>query len=147
MEISSKPKLVEAARTLALSYELVQHNTTTFIPAHWESLDKGPTQEPKDQVWLPMTRQDKRRMANQVSRLLFTTDSEITNFELMLRQFATELDHIEPQLLVKTTTGLKVIDGSGELVDPPGTFIPNYIKPVLSEDPAAKAQVFDVIAG
>ena len=35
LEISSKAKLVEAARTLALSYELVQHNTTTFIPAHW----------------------------------------------------------------------------------------------------------------
>lgn len=147
LEISSKAKLVEAARTLALSYELVQHNTTTFIPAHWESLDKGPTQDPKDQVWLPMTRQDKRRMANQVSRLLFTTDSEITNFELMLRQFATEPDHIDPQLLVKTTTGLKVIDGSGELVDPPGTFIPNYIKPVLNKDPDAKAQVFDVISG
>ena len=74
MEIASKQKLAEAAKTLARSYELIQHNTTTFIPAHWDTLDLGPCMPTTDRVWLPLTRRDKQRMANKVSNVIFTND-------------------------------------------------------------------------
>ena len=147
MEIASKQKLAEAAKTLARSYELIQHNTTTFIPAHWDTLDLGPCMPTTDRVWLPLTRRDKQRMANKVSNVLFTNDSEITNFDIMLRQFAEEATVSSPKILIRTEQGLRVLDEDGVLVPPTGDFQANYIKHVLNEDTGDKAEVFGVIAG
>lgn len=146
LELSSKATLARAARTVAESYELVQHGSHTFIPCHWLTEAIGPLPA-AERIWQPLTRNDKRRLANQTQNILFATDSELTNFDLMLRQFAIEDESVIQHLLVRTEDGLKMLDETGTLVEPTGQFCPNVLKPVLNTDEAAKAEVFDVIKG
>ena len=146
LELSSKATLARAARTVAESYELVQHGSHTFIPCHWLTEAIGPLPA-SERIWQPLTRNDKRRLANQTQNILFATDSELTNFDLMLRQFAIEDESVIQHLLVRTEDGLKMLDETGTLVEPTGQFCPNVLKPVLNTDEAAKAEVFDVIKG
>ena len=146
LELSSKATLARAARTVAESYELVQHGSHTFIPCHWLTEAIGPLPA-AERIWQPLTRNDKRRLANQTQNILFATDSELTNFDLMLRQFAIEDESVIQHLLVRTEDGLKMLDETGTLVEPTGQFCPNVLKPVLNTDEVAKAEVFDVIKG
>ena len=146
LELSSKATLARAARTVAESYELVQHGSHTFIPCHWLTEAIGPLPA-SERIWQPLTRNDKRRLANQTQNILFATDSELTNFDLMLRQFAIEDESVIQHLLVRTEDGLKMLDETGTLVEPTGQFCPNVLKPVLNTDEAAKAEVLDVIKG
>ena len=146
LELSSKATLARAARTVAESYELVQHGSHTFIPCHWLTEAIGPLPA-SERIWQPLTRNDKRRLANQTQNILFATDSELTNFDLMLRQFAIEDESVIQHLLVRTEDGLKMLDETGTLVEPTGQFCPNVLKPVLNTEEAAKAGVFDVIKG
>ena len=146
LELSSKATLARAARTVAESYELVQHGSHTFIPCHWLTEAIGPLPA-AERIWQPLTRNDKRRLANQTQNILFATDSELTNFDLMLRQYAVEDESVIQHLLVRTEDGLKMLDETGTLVEPTGQFCPNVLKPVLNTDEAAKAGVFDVIKG
>ena len=146
LELSSKATLARAARTVAESYELVQHGSHTFIPCHWLTEAIGPLPA-AERIWQPLTRNDKRRLANQTQNILFATDSELTNFDLMLRQFAIEDESVIQHLLVRTEDGLKMLDETGTLVEPTGQFCPNVLKPVLNTEEAAKAEVFDVIKG
>ena len=146
LELSSKATLARAARTVAESYELVQHGSHTFIPCHWLTEAIGPLPA-AERIWQPLTRNDKRRLANQTQNILFATDSELTNFDLMLRQYAVEDESVIQHLLVRTEDGLKMLDETGTLVEPTGQFCPNVLKPVLNTDEAAKAEVFDVIKG
>lgn len=145
LELTSKPAMAAAAKTLAQSYELVQHNSVTYIPTNWRTLEKGPC-GPEDCIWLPLSRQDKRRMANNLSNILFANDSEITNFDLMLRQFAREDDQAVTRLLIKTEDGLRVLDESGQLIPPDGAFLPNFIKPQLNPEEELKKEVRGVIS-
>ena len=146
LELSSKATLARAARTVAESYELVQHGSHTFIPCHWLTEAIGPLPA-AERIWQPLTRNDKRRLANQTQNILFATDSELTNFDLMLRQYAVEDESVIQHLLVRTEDGLKMLDETGTLVEPTGQFCPNVLKPVLNTDEAAKAGVLDVIKG
>ena len=146
MEPTTKHALALAAKTLAQSYDLVLHGTDTYIPVDIITGEKGPTNADSC-IWLPLTRQDKRKMGNALSNILFTSDSELTNFDLMLKQYATENEDPVTRLLVKTEDGLRVLDETGQLIEPDGTFLPNFISPVLNEDPGDKAKVFEVISG
>lgn len=143
---ASKNSLASAAQTLAESYELVQHNSTTYIPAHWQTEAIGP-QPINERIWLPLSRQDKRRLANNCSNLLFCNDSELSNFDLMLRQYAREELTAVNSLLVRTPAGLYQLNELGQLVEPDGGFHPNVLQPMLNEDPAVKAEVFEVLCG
>lgn len=141
LELTSKPAMAVAARTLAQSYELVQHGTTTYVPTHWETGEPGP-QAPHETVWMPLSREDKKRMGNQISKILFANDSEISNFDIMLRQFAADAPAGADSLLVRTPEGLRQLTNTGELVTPTGEFRANVLKPVLNRDPDDKAAVF-----
>lgn len=145
LELTSKVALAGAARTLAKSYELIQHGSITYIPAHWRTEEVGPC-DPKERIWLPLSRNDKRRLANNVSNVLFSNDSELTNFDLMLRQFAHEDESQVTSLLLRTEDGLRLLDRDGQLVEPEGTFCPNILQPMLNLDEAAKQEVFGVIS-
>lgn len=138
--------MANAARTLAESYELVQHGSITYIPAHWQTEEVGPC-DPVDRIWLPLSRNDKRRLANNISHILFANDSEVTNFDLMLRQFAHEDESKVKSLLLRTQQGLRLLDPEGNLLEPTGQFHPNVLTPPLNEDPDDKAEVFGVISG
>lgn len=147
LELTPKPAQARAARTLAKSYELVQHTTTTYIPADWLTEEVKPLPSADSRIWLPMSRRFKQRLANQECNILFGNDSELSNFDFMLRQYADEDEERTRSLFVRTQEGLRVLSENGELVDPDGTFRPNVIKPMLNSDDVLKKEVFDVITG
>jgi putative DNA primase/helicase len=144
-DLKNKTELANAAKTLAASYELVQRGTTTYIPVHWQTLSPEPLPDPKESIWLPLTRNDKKNLAVSKSQILFATDAELRNFDFMLGQLALEHSEDVVSILIKTQNGLKVLDWRGNLVDHDGTFTPNYVQPVLNEDQNDKDEVYRVL--
>lgn len=144
-DLKNKQQLADAAKTLAQSYGLVQRGTTTFIPVHWETLSPKPLPAPEETIWLPMTREDKRDLATQESMILFSTDSELRSFEFMLTQLSTKGRKTVDGILIKTRKGLKTLNNRGELIDPHGYFVPNFVQPMLNEDEDDKRQVYNTI--
>lgn len=145
LELKPKAAQAQAARTLARSFELVQYKTTTYIPADWLTEAIEPLPDIDSKIWLPLSRSDKRQLANQKSNILFASDSELSNFDYMLRQFAHLVEDVPDGIFIRTTTGLRILTESGELIAPDGRFLPNFLKPVLNDDAEQKAEVFAVI--
>ena len=138
LELKAKAAQAEAARTLSRSFELVQHHSTTYIPADWQTEDVEPLPPPDRRIWLPLTRKDKLLLANRKSNILFASDGELASFDYMLRQFADE-DFTRPQdIFVRTPEGLRVLSENGVLEEPDGVFRPNFLRPMLNQDKDAK---------
>ncbi|USH45450.1 DNA primase [Microbacterium phage DoTi] len=144
-DLKTKQQIVDLAQTLARDMHLVQRGPTTYIPAHWETLDIDGPFAPDETVWIPLSHQEKRDLGNHKGNILFYTDGDLRSFNLVLSQFAENFRGRALNLLVRTDQGLKVLNSFGMLVDPTGEFIPNYIRPKLNEDPADQAFVFDTI--
>src|SRR5688572_21094148 len=133
-DLKNKQQLADAAMTLAASYDLVQREATTFIPIHWESESPDPPPAPGERIWVPLSRDDKRRLANLKSKILFSSDSELRSFEFMLKQLATQNSDSISSILVRTKEGMRRLDERGKLVIHDDGFTPNYVKPMLNED-------------
>ena len=144
-DLKTKQQIVDLAQTLARDLNLVQRGPTTYIPAHWDTLDIDGQFGPEETVWVPLSHQDKRDLGNHKGNILFYTDGDLRSFNLVLSQFAENFRGKALNLLIRTEQGLKVLNSFGMLVDPPGSFVPNYIRPVLNEDPADQEFVFKTI--
>lgn len=144
-ELKNKQQLADAARTLASSFELVQRGPTTFIPVHWMTYIPDPPPPLEERIWLPFHRDQKMVLANRKSKILFSTDAELRSFDFMLKQLAEPSEGPVSSILVKTEEGLRALNSDGDLVPHDGTFTPNYVKPMLNTDPAAKAEVLAVL--
>lgn len=142
LELITKQELAKRAQTIARSYELVQHGSTTYMPAHWKTEEPGPCR-PEDRIWLPLSRDDKRRLGNQLGKVLFSNESEVSNFDLMLQQFAFEERAKVSRLLVRTEDGLRELDELGQLSEPTGAFRPNCLRPTLNTNPTDAATVIE----
>jgi phage/plasmid-associated DNA primase len=144
-DLKSRAELAVAAERLSQSIDLVQRANVTYIPVDWQTLLHDPPPVAGARIWLPLSREDKRVLANVKSNVLFASDSELRNFEFMLKQFAAQDDGEVHSILIKTDLGLKRLTRSGVLVDHDDSFTPNYIRPMLNEDPADKKEVWDVL--
>lgn len=144
-ELKDKKELAAAAKNLAQSFELVQRANTTFIPVDWKTYLADPPPAEEDRIWLPLTREEKLQLANRKSNILFSSDAELRSFDFMMRQIAIQNDETVASILIKTAQGLRALNGEGLLVKHDGSFTPNYVKPMLNEDAAAKEAVFKVI--
>ena len=143
--LKTKQEHAEAARTLASSFELVRHGGITYIPAHWQTEDIRPLPDAADRIWLPLSREDKEVMGREISQILFATETELSNFCFMLKQLSVLEKDVPSRLLMRTDDGLRVLTEKGELLEPDGTFIPNFIRPKLNTDEGLKKEVFDTI--
>jgi phage/plasmid-associated DNA primase len=144
-DLKNKQQLAEAAQTLAASYDLVQREATTFIPIHWETESPDPPPAPGERIWVPLSREDKRRLANLKSKILFANDSELRSFDFMVRQLAHQNSESINSILIKTKEGMRRLDERGKLVVHDDSFTPNYVKPMLNEDLEDKELVFKTI--
>jgi phage/plasmid-associated DNA primase len=143
-ELKNKQQLADAADVIAQSYALVQKGVTTFIPVDWQSYSPDPP--PTDgKIWLPFTREQKQQMANITSGILFANDTELRSFDFMIKQLAEPFEGKVDSILIKTPAGLRVLNSEGQLVEHDGSFTPNYVKPMLNENPEDKARVFNTI--
>jgi phage/plasmid-associated DNA primase len=145
-DLKNKQQLADAAMTLAASYDLVQREATTFIPIHWESESPDPPPAPGERIWVPLDRDDKRRLANLKSKILFANDGELRSFDFMVKQLATQNSDYISSILVRTKEGMRQLDERGKLVEHDDSFTPNYVKPMLNEDLEDKEFVFKTIS-
>ncbi len=144
-ELMNKAQLADAAKILASSYDLVQRSATTFIPVHWESGAIEPPPGELERIWVPFTREDKLRLSNEKTHILFANDGEFRSFDFMIRQVSRYHSDSVTSILIKTHSGLKMLNELGELVDHDGRFTPNYVSPILNEDSLDKQFVFDTV--
>ncbi len=146
LELKTPKERAGIAHTLAQSFDLVRYRGATYIPTHYEQGDLGYPPPVEETVWIPLSKDDVRRRAASQFGLLFASDSELGNFEFMVAQNCETVDEDATTLLVRTTEGLRQLNGRGELEDVTGKFVPNTLGPVLHEDDALKKEVFDVIS-
>lgn len=146
-ELKNKQQLADAATQLAMSFELVQHETGTYMPADWETGESNPLPDPERRTWQLLSPDDKMMLGRKESNILFASESEIRNFELMLKQSSKRVITRPRAVLIRTPTGLQVLGETGELSDPDGSFVPNTLQPVLNENQDDKDRVFKTIAG
>lgn len=145
-ELQSRAQLADTAKMMASSFELVQRASATFIPAHWETGAVDPPPPVGERIWMPMSATDKRRLANVKSHVLFATDSDFRSFDYMLRQLAQPHSATPNSILIKTTEGLRELTADGQMHPHDGvTFVPNYVRPVLNDNPIDKALVYNII--
>jgi hypothetical protein len=146
LELKTKPQLAREAHTLASSFKLVRYRSVTYVPAEFESRDPTVSAKKDSTIWLPMRREDIRRLASAQFDTLFGSDSELASFDFMVAQNSQTVDTTATTLLVRTPKGLKQLGPTGKLTKPTGEFVPNTLQPMLNEDPDAKKRVFDVIS-
>lgn len=145
-ELKNKQQLAEAARTIAESYALVQRSATTFIPVNAETMSPKPPPADDERIWLPLSREDKQALANSESKILFANDGELRSFDFMLRQLSRPHQRSVDSILIRTKQGIRALNHRGELVEHDGSFTPNYIVPMLNEDPDDKEHVRKTIS-
>lgn len=145
LELKTKEKLAEAARTLAGSYEIVHHNSNLFLPIDYETETSEPLPPTSRRVWKLLSRKDLQRFASSRLGILFSNESEVLSFEGMVKQLA-EYSYRNPtSVLIKTPGGLKELTEDGVLLEPAGMFIPNCLPPTLNEDEEDKEYVRSVL--
>lgn len=145
MELKTKQNFASAAKTLTQSFEMLLHNETLFLPAHWMTEAIEPTPDPNERIWLPLNQKNLRELGNERCNILFASESELRNFVYMVKQFAIEDSSPVVDLLLRTPDGLKRLNEHGEIEEPDGTFIPNCLLPMLNNDPKDIAFVYETI--
>lgn len=147
LELKTPKDRAKDAHIMAQSFSLVRYRSTTYIPADFETGNSS-SPPPEDRtMWVPMKREDIRRLAAEQFNLLFSSDGELNGFDFMVAQNCPQEDMPATSLLVRTVDGLRRLDDTGKLTHVTGEFIPNTLSPMLNEDAATKQQVFDVISG
>lgn len=143
--LMNKNQLSDSAKTLAQSFSLIQRGATTFIPVHWEDGSIDPPPQDGERIWVPFTREDKLRLSNIKSGILFANDAEFRSYDFMLRQVAEQHSQPVSSILIKTPEGLRMLDRHGKLVPHDGKFTPNYIQPMLNDDTQLKMEIYAII--
>lgn len=147
LELKTKKELARDAFILASGHELVRYHNVTYIPADYETRDVTQV-PPRDRtIWLPLTRSRVQQMAAAEFDTLFGSDGELSAFDFMVAQSATQQAEAVSALLIRTEAGLKELNCAGHLVQPTGDFRPNALLPVLNNDAAERERVFSVISG
>lgn len=147
MELKTKKELSTHSHTLARSFELVRHMSTTYRPAHYLTGESDPLPDPEETVWLPLSREDIMLWGRDQFNILFSSDGELASFDFMVAQNSRLHRGKAKSMLVRTDEGLRELKQDGQLHEPSGVFVPNTTVPVLNEDKTSKQFVFDTLAG
>ena len=146
LEIKTRKQLSEEAFRLAESFNLVQYQHQTYIPVDFETGVPDPSAPPNRTVWLPLSQADIAELAKSQFSTLFSSDTELRNFEFMVGNSSKAVRWARPVLLIKTVDGLRVLNEDGELEDVTGEFIPNCLLPTLNQDQEAKDEIYRIIS-
>lgn len=142
----NRQDLAQEAERLAQSFSYVRYGHVTYVPQHYLTGDESVTPPPEETVWIPLTKQDIQQRAQHQFNTLFETDQQLSSFEFMVAQCSRQVTGIIPSLLVRTSEGLRTLNGDGTLSPPTGEFIPNTLKVPLNPDPDAKQVVLETIS-
>ena len=146
LELKTKKQLADDAFKLAQGLNLVRYRSVTYLPADYETRDSSVPPDADRTIWIPLGREQIKRLAADQFDTLFGTDSELAGFDFMVAQTSIQRDGDITSLLVRTPEGLRELDEYGKLKPVCGDFRPNTLQPMLNEDTTEKTRVFDVIA-
>jgi phage/plasmid-associated DNA primase len=145
-DVKTKAELSRQAVALAQSFSCVMHGGLLYIPADFETGDTTITPPVERKVWLPFTREEVQKKAQEQFDTLFHNDAELTNFEFMVKQCAISSDTGSSSLMIKTNEGLKELKEDGKLYDPSGEFVANALPVTLNESVEDKAELMSIIS-
>nr|DAL38057.1 MAG TPA_asm: dsDNA helicase [Caudoviricetes sp.] len=135
LQLHTREKLAEAARTISESFALVNHKERLYVPIDYLTKESSPQPDEANKVWQLLKSEDLVRFANMYGNILFANDSEKRNFEGMLLQLATQKPDDATFIFIATEAGLKQLHADGSLKDPDGTFSPNFITTKVNSNP------------
>jgi phage/plasmid-associated DNA primase len=141
----TESQLVVESETLALSFEYVHFNGVLYAPVDYETGEDAVLPSDDRKSWRPMDTRRIQLKARAQFDTLFGKDDQLKNFIYKVKQAAIQVEEMPESLLVKTSTGLKVLKGDGKLHDPDGSFVPNTLAPVLNENKADKEELLAII--
>lgn len=147
LELKTKEKLAEAARTLAASFQLVNHNSKLYLPVDYTTRRASPPPDPRNRVWRSLDLNELKLLANQTLRILFANESEVINFRGMLMQLAQyEAGTPDFILLYLPESGLAELHSDGRIVtEVTGNFTPNFMSVPLNRDAEKRKFVWNTI--
>lgn len=147
LELKTKEKLAEAARTLAASFQLVNHNSKLYLPVDYTTRRASPPPDPRNRVWRSLDLNELKLLANQTLRILFANESEVINFRGMLMQLAQyEAETPDFILLYLPESGLAELHSDGRIVtEVTGNFTPNFMSVPLNRDAEKRKFVWNTI--
>ena len=145
LELKTPKQLGEESHRLAKTFHLVRHRGTTYMPVDYESGTPAAPGENQRTIWLRLDREQLQGIGASQFSTLFKSDGELANFDFMVAQNAREVYAGSQALLVRTREGLKTLSEGGVLSEPTGDFIPNFVTPILNEDPDDKKIVMDAL--
>lgn len=145
LQVKTPKDLAQESHTLAKSFNLVRYRNITYMPVDFELMKATDALEPERTVWVPLPREELRLVAHEQFGTLFKSDGELASFDFMVMQNSELVKEEQSSILVRTTKGLKELAKDGTLVDPSGSFVPNFLQPMLNEDPDTKAEVLATI--
>lgn len=146
LELKTKKELGQEAFKLGQSFSLVRYRNILYMPADYETRDTSITPDPDRTIWIPLNREEVRKLAAAQFHTLFSSDSELSGFNFMVAQNSRLHEKACHTLLVRTHEGLRELREDGALHEPTGDFVPNTLMPWLNTEDEDKERVFKVIS-
>jgi phage/plasmid-associated DNA primase len=140
----TKAQLSTEAETLATSFEYILSGTQVYAPVDYETGDDTVVPPIERKCWRPMDSAAIQQKARTQFDTLFQDRAQSSSFIFMVEQMSTRVE-TKPWLMLKTDDGLRVLRDDGQLYEPDGMFIQNFLPWKLNESVADKKEVFDVI--
>lgn len=143
--LKTKKELASDAHTFASNLNLIRYKSTTYMPVDYETMEATTPMDVQRRVWVPLLRPEMQSMTAELYDTLFASDADLRSYEFMVAQNAEPVKESPAAILIRTEAGLRELLDDGSLVESQARFIPNYIKPILNEDQAVKAEVWGVL--
>lgn len=144
LELMTKKDLGKHANTMAKSLSLIHYRNQLYAPVDCLTGEINPFGTAKETAWDTLSQNDIRLLAASMFNIMFANDSELRAFHFMTVQSAQEEPNTIDHVLVKTPEGMMLLDDTGKLQEPDGSFVANTLKPTLNQG-SDKDHVFRTI--
>lgn len=145
LKLMTRGELADAARVLASSFNLINYKGDLYLPVSASTDLPTPPPDPHERVWKVLDRHELQRFASGIMKVLFANESEMVNFELMLKQLSAWEEEGSTSILVRKNGVLALLDEDGNFSEPTGEFVPNYLAVPINDNEDDKKRVFAVI--
>lgn len=125
-KLRTKKELANIARSFATMKNIVEYQSNLYMPVDFMTALPGDG-DPTRTVWILLDHQTLRQISNNLLHILFATDAEERSFKLMVRQQSQFVAKADGILVRWKDEQVKVLTSEGKLIDPDGSFVPNYL--------------------
>lgn len=145
LDILTRNQLRDTAATMAMNLEMVRWQDRIYVPVDYETLEVGTVPPPDRRIWIAPNESEMIDLVNALQGAAIDSAGQVNSFLMLLQQHATKVDGVPTALMIRTSAGLRVLDGNGEMHLPDGSFLPFCLEPLLNESDEDQQKVLDII--